>query len=344
MRKVTALTAMVLLLGIFAFSAAAADSERTALRVIIVPKFEIGEITGDFPGEAQLFYDHYTPGLEETELPHLPKTAHLFVNEETGVAILVTGSGKSAAGISLTVLLSSDRFDCSDAYIVSVGCSGGSPEVTTCGDIVLVTAACDYDLGHQPDSSDLADPDYPVTWFPIEPLGDSGHKNFNPELCETVYRMIRDCPLRTTELTKKILAENFPEQDRVKEDPKVIKGTALTGDNFWKGKRDHLNAVYIAEYYGAPDPFAVTEMEEIAIADAADCFGMLDRVISLRVVVNMDQFLGTEKAEELWGGKRGYSEKVSEANSETLDIFRPAMHNLFDAAGIVIDAILAGDL
>ena len=36
--------------------------------------------------------------------------------------------------------------------------------------------------------------------------------------------------------------------------------------------------------------------------------------------------------------------KVKDDNSETLDIFEPAMHNLFDTAGIVIDTILEGKM
>ena len=34
----------------------------------------------------------------------------------------------------------------------------------------------------------------------------------------------------------------------------------------------------------------VTEMEEVAVASTAECFVMLDRVISLRVIVNEGEF------------------------------------------------------
>ena len=37
-----------------------------------------------------------------------------------------------------------------------------------------------------------------------------------------------------------------------------------------------------------------------------------------------------------------YNDKVKEENSETLDIFEPAMHNLYDTASVVIDAMLEG--
>ena len=54
-------------------------------------------------------------------------------------------------------------------------------------------------------------------------------------------------------------------------------------------------------------------MEDIAVANTAACFDMLDRVVALRAIVNMD-------------------------------IFEPAMHNLLDAGSIIIDGILDGSL
>ena len=93
----------------------------------------------------------------------------------------------------------------------------------------------------------------------------------------------------------------------------TLKGTALSGDNFWKGIYGHVTASYIANYYACPDPYAVTEMEDIAVANTAACFDMLDRVVALRAIVNMD-------------------------------IFEPAMHNLLDAGSIIIDGILDGSL
>ena len=43
--------------------------EKIPIRVLIVPKLEIGEITGDFPGEAQLFYEGYCAGCSTGSSP-----------------------------------------------------------------------------------------------------------------------------------------------------------------------------------------------------------------------------------------------------------------------------------
>lgn len=315
-------------------------AKKPMLHAIIVPKFEVGEMSGDFPGEAQLFYERYCPDCVEIEIPHMPTTAHFYMNEENGVGILVTGSGKTAAGFSLMAVLSSDLYDYSDTYIVSVGCAGGSVGYSTIGDVVLITAACDYDLGHQVDSRDMGDTTSAVTWFPDEAYAEYACKFLDADLCERVYQMIKDCPLRTTELTRRVLQKNYPSWDGAYRDPAVLKGTAVSGDNYWKGAYGHVTALHIAKYYGCPDPFSVTEMEEIAVANAASCYDLLDRVISLRVVVNSDLFMDVDMPETLWMEDTNINQKFARNNTETLDIFEPAMHNLFDAASIVIDAIL----
>lgn len=85
-RRIALLTAaLVLLLCTVVYSAGVDVSEKTALRVLIIPKFEIGEMTGDFPGEAQLFYERYCAGCSEAEIPHMPPTAHFYVNPENGL-------------------------------------------------------------------------------------------------------------------------------------------------------------------------------------------------------------------------------------------------------------------
>ena len=83
---------------------------------------------------------------------------------------------------------------------------------------------------------------------------------------------------------------------------------------------------------------------EIGIMNAAECFGLKDRIVSLRVIVNMDTFLEGESPEKLWLEGTYFSEQVKEENSETVDIFGPGMENLFDVGQIVIDATLAGEL
>lgn len=335
---------IVFLASFLLLSACGKNAEKTKVRVLIIPKFEIGEMSGDASGEAQLFYEHYCAGCKEIKIPNSTPTSQFYFNSENGVGLLVTDSGKSAAGLSLMSLLSWDAYDFSDTKIVSVGCGGASTGSFIFGDVVLVTAACDFELGHNTGRGELEDAESEHTWFPLDSLSDYSFEQLNAELYDKVYPMIRDCPLRTTETTKRVLANNYPDEEWAARDPHVAKGTAVTGDSYWKGSDGHRNAGFIAEYYGCPDEYAVTEMEEIAIMNAAECFGLKDRVISLRVIVNMDTFLKGESPEKLWLSETDYGSKVTEENSETVDIFGPGMENLFDVGKIVIDAILAGEL
>ena len=319
----------------------ALTEKKPEIRALIIPKFEIDEITGDSLGEAQLFYENYCKGCKEIEIPHLPKSSHFYFNDDNGVGILVTDVGKTVSSLSFSALLSSDMYEFSNTYIVSVGCCGGSVGETIFGDVVLVTAACDGDLGFYADSSDKEAGD-PISWYPDTSLEICTHEFLNPELCENVYQMVKDRPLRTTEKSEKILVESFGKENLVHEKPMVLKGTSVTSDRYWKGYAGHATADYIAKYYNCPDPYMSTEMEEIAILSAADSFGMLDRVISLRVVVNMDKFLYFQTPENLWGRHGGFTDNLDEDSTETLDIFEPAMQNLYDVASIVIDDILDG--
>ncbi len=320
----------------------AAPPERHTVKVLIVPKFEIGNIEGGFPGEAQLFYEHYCAGCRELIIPHMPPSAHFRYNKENAVGLLLTGAGKTAAGLSMMALLSAKDYDFSDTVIISVGCAGGSTGTCVYGDVVLVTAACDLELGHHTGRLELQDPARGLTWFPDDTsFLDYKCKMLNPELYEKAYSLVKDCPLRTTEKSKQVLAENFPGKQWAERAPRVLKGTAVTADSYWKGREDHDNAAAAAEHYRCPDKYAVSDMEEIALMNAAACFGLQDRVVSIRVVVNLDTFLKGESPELLWNKDQDYDKKLSEDNSETLDIFRPGMENLFDVGRILIDAALA---
>ena len=318
------------------------DSGAVKLKAIIVPKMELGEMSGDFPGEAQLFYEKYCPGTEETRVPHMPESAHFYVNKENGVGILVTDSSKTAASLSLMAILSCEEYDHSEAAIVSVGCAGGSKGYSRPGDVVLITAVCDNELGHEADVREMEDKNADITWFHDDSYDDFSYKEFDGKTLEKAYEMTKDCKLRTTEKTDRVMAENFPGEDWALRRPAVIKGSSVSGDDFWKGEYGHKNAEFITEYYNCQDPYAVTEMEEISIANAAACYGILDHVVSFRVIVNMDVFLKGETPEGLWKETKGYNDKVKKDNSETLDIFEQAMHNLFDTASIVIDAAVKG--
>ena len=131
----------------------ACGSSPKKIKVLILPKFEIGEMTGDMPGEAQLYYEEYLNGAEEYEIEGGHKDNKLYVKDD--IAMLITGESKVNSALSLDAALRDERFDYSDAYIISTGCAGSGTETTVMGDVFVITATVDYDLGHQADIRDI---------------------------------------------------------------------------------------------------------------------------------------------------------------------------------------------
>ena len=306
------------------------------VKVLLLPKFEVGEMAGDFPGEAQHYYEQYLMGAEEYDVPN--SSGKLYYKD--GVAMSVLGMGKVNAALGTMALLSDTRFDFSEAYIISTGCAGSSAGTTVMGDVFLITSAVDYDLGHHADARDLSDPEG-TTWFHDTDFDDAAVVHLNPELMEKAYVLVKDTSVETTEVTRNFMRAAFDGADWAVRDPRVLRGTTVTGDNYWKGQYGHLNALRMAEVYQCSDPYAITEMEEVAVARTVERMGMLDRLIIIRDSVNMDVFMLGTTPESLWGDAQARI-LASEENVEAADIFMTAMQNNFNVGRIIIDTILAG--
>ena len=306
------------------------------VKVLLLPKFEIGEMSGDFPGEAQYYYEHYLAGADEYDVPY--NSGKLYYQD--GVAMCVQVMGKINAALGTMAILSDTRFDFSDAFIISTGCAGSSTGKTVMGDVFLITAAVDYDLGHHADARELSSPEE-TAWFHDADFDDAAVVRLNPELMEKVYALVKDAPVETTEVTRNFMRAAFDGADWAVRDPRVLRGTTVTSDNYWKGRYGHLNALRMAEVYQCPDPYALTEMEDVAIARTVERMGMLDRLMIIRDSVNMDVFMLGAMPETLWGDAEATT-LASEENVEAADIFMTAMKNNFNVGRIIIDKILAG--
>ena len=306
------------------------------VKVLLLPKFEVGELSGDFPGEAQFYYEHYLAGAKEYEIPNGQDGAKLYYKD--GIALSVLGMGKINAALGTMSVLTDPRFDFSDAYIVSTGCAGSSAGNTVMGDVFIITAAVDYDLGHHADSREIADPDG-TTWFHDADYDDAAAVFLNMDLMEKVYTLVKDIPLETTERTRNYMQKAFEGEEWAVRNPMVLRGTTVTGDNYWKGSYDHQNALLMAETYHCPDPYTSAEMEDVAVARAAAWTGMLDRLIIIRDRVNMDVFMHGATPESLWGTAEAMN-LANEDSVEAADIFETAMKNNFEVGKVIIDQIM----
>ena len=222
------------------------------------------------------------------------------------------------------------------------GLAGNYAKDGSNGDVFVITATVDFDLGHHADARDLTT-DLATTWFHDESYDDASAKLLNQELCEKVFNLVKDVQIETTEKTRAFMAATFDNADWAIRDPKVLRGTTVTADNYWKGMHDHANALLMTKTYGCPDPYALTEMEDHAMAVVLDRLGMLDRYIIIRDSVNTDVFMNGASPESLWD-PNFVDSLASESSVESADIFATAMKNNFTVGHVVIDAILNGEL
>ena len=335
-----AILAILVIIAALAGCSSQQKNRKLSVKVLILPKFEVDEMEGDFPGEAQNFYEGYLAGGEVYELNGCPDTIKLYYKD--GVALALTGMGKVAAAINTSAILSDERFDFSEAYVLSVGCAGTAKGYGIFGDVFVISAAADFDLGHHADPREMVS-GTDTTWFHDEDYDSTAVVRLNEDLTNRAYELVKDLKLETTEQTVNFLKNEFPGEAWADRDPRVMRGSSLTADNFWKGEYDHKNALLIAETYGLQDPYAITEMEDVSVGLTVKRFGMLDRLIILRTAVNMDTFSSGVTPEKLWGpASNDYL--ASESSLESLDIFETAMQNSFQAGKILIDAILEGKL
>ena len=316
-----------------------AASSPLPVKVLILPKFEIGEMAGDFPGEAQYYYEAYLADAVAYDLPYGTPGTKLYYKD--GVALCVLGMGKVNAALTTMAILSDARFDYSHAYILSTGCAGSAAETTVMGDVFLITAAVDYDLGHHADGRELADPEG-ISWFHDADFDDAAVVILNQDLAGKAYDLVKDTPVETTDRTRNYMLHAFDGAAWAVRDPLVFLGTTVTADNYWKGTHGHANALRMVETYACPDPYVTTEMEDIAVARAVQRMGLLDRLIVIRGSVNMDVFMLGATPESLWGGAEAMA-LADEDSVEAADIFVVSMENNFAVGRVIIDSILSGE-
>lgn len=339
MKKLLALLFALVLTATAAFTLAE-DASPIVIKALILPKFESGEMAGDFPGEAQYYYEGYCMGGEEYDIVGGFEGNKLYVKD--GIALYVTGMGKVNTALSLQAVLMDNRFDFSNAYIISTGCAGSAIEYGVMGDVFVITATVDFDLGHHADPRELADANG-TTWYHDASYDSASYKILNQELCDKVYNLVKDVKIETTEKTRAFMAAAFDNAEWATRDPMVLRGTTVTGDNYWKGEHDHMNALLMNETYGCPDPYALTEMEDNALAVVLDRLGMLDRYIIIRDSVNTDAFMNGASPESLWD-PNFVDSLASDESVESADIFATAMENNFKVGKVVVDAIINGEL
>lgn len=245
----------------------------TAPDVLLLPAFD--DLPG-LPGEASQWADVYD---FEDSVPVNGVPNPVQVASE-GVALVPTGVGKVAAATTTATLLSSDALDLSETLFLTVGVAGGPPDVPI-GSVVVADTIVDWD------DKCRFDPEDGLAMNPY--TEGQGCYELEEDRVQAAMEAARDIELTT------------PQEDSEHDDPRIVRGTNLCGDELWHGERPAEEAAWLTDQYGV-DPHLATEMEDAATAAVLERFDCLDRYLCVRGISNHDRPTGDRDARENFFG------------------------------------------
>jgi purine nucleoside permease len=273
--------------------------ERDGVKVLTVVMFEVGDPTGDSPGEAQLWIE----GEKLDQIIEVPGSySPLYCNAAKDHCLVISGKGKANAASTIMAVGLSDQVDLTKAYILVAGIAGTQPDDGTIGTAAWAEWVVDGDLAHEIDARDM-----PINWsysyFHLgcdEPWCDDGWTtgtevyHLNPSLTEWAYRLSRDVELADSEKARSYRL-NFPEGTAARRAPFVTKGDSYASDTYWQGKiLSDCGEWWTKQFTGGQGNYCMNAMEDIGTRTALSRLAAagrvdLNRVMILRTASDFDQ-------------------------------------------------------
>jgi purine nucleoside permease len=268
----------------------AACASPLPVKLVIVSLFEIGEDTGDAPGEFQLWKERRKL---DTRIP-FPQSFHdLYYNPQTQVLGMVTGIGNIKSAAATMALGLDQRFDLTKAYWLVAGIAGIDPQDASIGSAAWAGYLVDGDLGHEIDAREI-----PKNWkygiFPRHTQGPNDAKmpaptgemyELNLALRDWAYTLTRDIALPDDPSikTERMRFKGYPNAQRP---PFVLKGDQLAALTFWHGKlmTDWAND-WVRKWTGGKGDFVTSAMEETGTIQSILYLDKIGRVDKDRFMV-----------------------------------------------------------
>ncbi|MSU65821.1 MAG: purine nucleoside permease [Opitutus sp.] len=300
----------------FTFSAAvAATTEVLKPKVVVVTMFEIGNDTGDMPGELQYWVER-----EKLErVISLPQAYHAVrANADGSLIAILTGVGNTRAAATVMALGLDPRFDFSQSYWLVAGIAGVDPADASLASAAWAEWIVNGDLGHEIDSREM-----PKNWstgyvplrrsrpYELPRVTDDSSQVFRlePGLVNWAYDLTKDVKLLDSEgmATRRAEYGGTPNAQRA---PFVLKGDTLSSETFWHGQLLNQWANEWVKYHtrGAGN-YVTTGMEDTGTLQALTWLARAGRVdvrrtLVLRTGSNFDgPKPGQTAAESLFGEK-----------------------------------------
>ena len=319
-----------------------ADEVREPIRVVVAAMYELGEASGDAPGELQFWVERLP--LERT-MPFPQGESDLYLNDE-GVMAVLLGGGIPNATATIMALGADPRFDLSKAYWLIAGVAGGDPEDMSLGSAAWARHVVDGDLAYEIDAREIPE-DWPYGLFPlgsnrpttsIEGIStgwtlDTISFSLNTQLVDWAYSITRNLVLGDApgiaEYRK--LFDGFPLAQKA---PFVTVGDTLSSSTYWHGRNLNQWANdWLRLYAGADANFMTFNMEDSGTMTALNRLARtggvdIERVLVLRTASNLT--MPPPGKTSVWSKTHPYP-----------DGGRPALESAFLVGNTVVQALLA---
>ena len=260
-----------------------------AVKVVIVTTFEPGEDTGDVSGEFQYWVEREHLD-EKLEFPGGVRA--LRINKSHDVLGIVTGMTLANAGPSMMALGVDPRFDLSHAYFLVAGIAGVDPKVGSIGSAAWASYVVN-DVSRQIDSREM-----PAAWpyglfvigahepnvLPAKPMSNNLYE-LNAKLAHWAYLETKEIRIPDDEAMQKS-REGWDGYPAASKPPVVIEGDSFASDTYWHGKvMTQYAEDWVKLWTGGRGKFAMTNMEDSAIAEAMRRLDRMHRVDYRRLMV-----------------------------------------------------------
>jgi purine nucleoside permease len=220
----------------------AACAAKIPVKVVIVTMFEVGQDTGDAPGEFQFWRERRKL---DVRIP-FPQSHHdLYYNPQSQILGMVTGMGSIRSATATLALGLDQRFDLSHAYWLVAGIAGVDPHQATIGSAVWAHYLVDGDLAHEIDAREIP-ADWKSGYFALHSNGpgdkrpqqaDEGEMfALNPALADWAYGLTKTIALPDS---PQLAAARAPYTGMApaQSPPKVMTGDNLAAMTFWHGAK-----------------------------------------------------------------------------------------------------------
>jgi purine nucleoside permease len=325
-----------LLLVVF-LAAPAPAAERIAVKVVVVAMYEIGALTGDDPGEFQLW-------IEREKLDQVypfPLGEYELRMNDRGLLAICTGGGITNAAASIMALGVDPRFDLSKAYWLIAGIAGGDPLDVSLGTAAWSRSVVDGDLLYEIDAREI-----PSDWpYGLLPLGakkpndkadgwtvDTIDFPLNESLATWAYALTKDHPVKDSPGIA-AFRKQFKGYDNATRPPFVTLGESLSSSTYWHGEQMNRWANdWVQLQSGAQRNFMMTNMEDSGTLTALRRLARIklvdmQRVMVLRTASNYTMPPPGESA--AWSSTAPYPEKG-----------RPAIEAAYQVGNRVVQYLL----